>query len=438
MRRPTPVFVLALALTACNGGGTTSTTTAETGDPTDTAATDPATDTTPTGDASGDPLLCGNGELDPGESCDGAALDGKQCVDVDPTRPGGTLACSATCSFDVSGCEAGPGTALVALNEVSAKGATEGPYAGKGDAIELINAGLNDADITGWKLSDDPAFPVDKTYVFPAGSKLAPGAYLVLVTLDPDTSEGEFPFGISTSKEETLTLADAGGVTIDQLIVQGADATVSYCRLPDGAGAWQTCDLTLGGANMTASSTCGDGTIEAAETCDGAELGGATCQTLGFTAGALACSATCTLDASMCESDSSVVINELESTTDQIELYNAGPGEVDISGWILTDDQVDANYDPDLDLEKLVFPPGTTLAADAFLVSPPGDLPGQHPFGLAGSGDTVTLLDADLALVGQVSYGNDQASTSYCRVPDGPGGAWMADCTPTPGAANNP
>ena len=156
---------------------------------------------------------------------------------------------------------------------------------------------------------------------------------------------GDFPFGISASKEETMTLADQGGVMVDQLIVQGADAEVSYCRLPDGTGAWQTCDLTLGGPNVSASMTCGDGKIDGTEICDGAELGGATCQGLGFKGGTLVCSSSCVLDASMCDSGSMVVINELESVEDQVEIHNAGAAAVDISGWILTDDDVDANYD---------------------------------------------------------------------------------------------
>ena len=439
-----PTLALALALTACNGGGSTSTDTPAT-DPTgDTTATAPtgddtaATDdtTTPTGDDSGDPALCGNGQLDPGEDCDGALLDDKQCVDVDPSRPTGELACAATCSFDVSGCDADLESAVIALNEVSAKGATEGPYADKGDAIEIFNAGMSAADLSGWKLSDDPAFPIDKTYVFPPGSTLAPGAYFVLLTLDAGTGEGDFPFGISTSKEETLTLADASSVTIDQLIVQGADATVSYCRLPDGTGAWQLCDLTLGTANVAASATCGDGVLGGTEPCDGDELGGQTCEALGFPGGALACTAACVLDTSKCESASEVALNELESTDDQIELHNAGAADVDISGWILTDDVVDANYDPAADDEKLVFAAGTSIAAGEFLVVPAGDLPGQHPFGLSGSGDAVTLLDADLGLVSQVAYASGQAAQSYCRIPDGPGGAWVANCQPTFGAAN--
>lgn len=45
---------------------------------------------------------------------------------------------------------------------------------------------------------------------------------------------------------------------------------------------------------------CGDGAIQGAELCDGAALGGATCESLGYARGALACDATCRRDASAC------------------------------------------------------------------------------------------------------------------------------------------
>lgn len=49
---------------------------------------------------------CGNGVLDPGEECDGTNLDEMTCGLVVPTRPGGTLACTPTCSFDTALCVA--------------------------------------------------------------------------------------------------------------------------------------------------------------------------------------------------------------------------------------------------------------------------------------------------------------------------------------------
>ena len=47
--------------------------------------------------------------------------------------------------------------------------------------------------------------------------------------------------------------------------------------------------------------SCGDGRIEGDEACDGENLGAATCQSLGFDAGELACTHECTYDDSDCE-----------------------------------------------------------------------------------------------------------------------------------------
>lgn len=401
-----------------------------------TTASNPTTASDPTTGGDGS---CGDGHQDPAEICDGPDLAGKQCSDLDDAFVGGTLACAADCgSFDTTQCMIDPKAPLVALNELTSKGVQDGQYAGFGDAIELYNAGGAPADISGWQLSDDPTLPADKTYVFPPGSTLKPGEFLVLVEYDENSMLGEFPFGLASDKLETLTLADADDVPRDMLSVNGDDAVFSYCRLPDGTGDWQLCTQSFGAANIGLPDlNCGDGIVNGDEACDGADLANQTCETLnlGFVGGVLACGPACSFDASGCLTET-MAINELESVDDDIELYNSGNQAVDISGWILTDDLVDNDYDPLNDPEKLVFAAQTTLAAKQFLVVKKGKNPGEHIFGLGAAGDTVTLLRPNLELVDQVSYGADEALTSYCRLPDGPGGAWTVDCTPTLGTGN--
>ena len=185
-------LILALSLlAACGDNSGTATDASSTGD----ASTAPTSATdTPTG-----PAVCGDGTRDDGEDCDGDDLADQTCAGLDPMWSGGTLACSADCKYVTSGCDSSPGAADVALNEVTSKGASDGPFADKGDAIELTNVGAAAIDLAGWKLSDDPTFPIDKTYVFPPGSSLAPGEFFVLVELDTNTMEGELPFGLSSS-----------------------------------------------------------------------------------------------------------------------------------------------------------------------------------------------------------------------------------------------
>ncbi len=64
---------------------------------------------------------------------------------------------------------------------------------------------------------------------------------------------------------------------------------------PDGA----TADVMTpgdGGPQGDADRTCGDGILSGGEECDGSNLGGMTCQDLGFDSGVLACDAECHLD----------------------------------------------------------------------------------------------------------------------------------------------
>jgi hypothetical protein len=328
----------------------------------------------------------------------------------------------------------GGGAGMVVLNEISSGGALTGSLMGR-DVIELHNLGDAQVDLSGFRLSDDPLLPADKTYVFPAGIVIAPGGWLVLSQLDDMAGTGDFPFGIAQDQEETIVLADGGGTVVDTVTFDGADAIVSYCRLPDGVGAWVKCDQTFEAANAGASNMCGDGVLGPPEQCDGTDIGPATCEALGFMGGALDCRFDCTHDTHGCDGGSELVINELESVDDQIELYNGGP-DIDISGWILTDAAGGPGYDPDADVESLTFATGTELAAGAYFLIPKGTLKNQHPFGLGADGDTVTLMRPNFSIADQVKYGPGEADISYCRIPDGPDGEWMPMCKATPGASN--
>ena len=436
--------LVALLPCACNptqadpdgdGGSAAPTTDAPTTDP---PTTDPSPPDDPTTDSptTGPAFECGNAVIEAGEECDGPELAGKQCADLDPAYTGGALACGGSCTLDASACTLAPDVAKVVLNELTSKPVPSGMYAGPGDAIELHNVGKQPADLSGWKLSDDPTFPPERTYVFPPGSALAPGEFRVLVALDEETLAGDYPFGISDNLVETITLVDAADGIVDSVVVDGYKAAVSYCRVPDGLGPWAQCEQTFGAANELAATACGNGELEDAEQCDGS-VGGDTCQSLGlgYDGGALACTGKCTFDVSACTTTSTLVINELESTADQIELFNAG-GPIDLSGYALTDEAVGPGYDPALDAMALVFPKGTMLGKSAYLVVSQGMEPGQHPFGLAAKGDRVTLIKPDKTIADQVTYGDQQAAISYCRQPNGPGGAWTADCVPTLGAEN--
>ncbi len=63
---------------------------------------------------------------------------------------------------------------------------------------------------------------------------------------------------------------------------------------------------------------CGNGLLESPEECDGSDLGGATCVSLGYTGGTLACSPDCTLDTSRCipRPGSEICDNQIDDDSD--------------------------------------------------------------------------------------------------------------------------
>lgn len=135
-------------------------------------------------------------------------------------------------------------------------------------------------------------------------------------------------------------------------------------------------------------------------------------------------------DTDVVEPPPAILINEVASSidpSDWVELYNAGSSEVDISGWVMRDD------DP---THEFVVPADTTLAAGAYLVLDQDiDVFG---FGL-GSTDSVILSTADGVLVDSVSWldGDAPDGATWARLPNA-GVTWATSWEPTPGAANVP
>jgi hypothetical protein len=70
-----------------------------------------ACDAAPAASVCVNPGHCGNGRLDPGESCEGTNLSGETCASVTGGRsPSGTLHCSASCTFATNECTGAGGS----------------------------------------------------------------------------------------------------------------------------------------------------------------------------------------------------------------------------------------------------------------------------------------------------------------------------------------
>lgn len=128
--------------------------------------------------------------------------------------------------------------------------------------------------------------------------------------------------------------------------------------------------------------------------------------------------------AASAQTQSTVRINEVESSDgssgDWIELVNTGTAAVNVSKWILKDNDDSHSYK---------IPSGTSLAPHAYLA-----LNVESSFGL-GSSDAARLFTADGSTVVDSYTWTSHASTTYGRCPDGTG-AFTTTTAPTTGTAN--
>jgi hypothetical protein len=119
------------------------------------------------------------------------------------------------------------------------------------------------------------------------------------------------------------------------------------------------------------------------------------------------------------------VTDENDEHEDWIELYNKTGQTVDLSDYYITDN-------PD-NLNKWGFPGGTMLAANDYLILWADEDSAQGPlhcnFKLAATGETLYLLDGNLALVDSVAFGTQLADKAYARVPNGTGSFFIQNHT---------
>ncbi len=135
-----------------------------------------------------------------------------------------------------------------------------------------------------------------------------------------------------------------------------------------------------------------------------------------------------------------VVINEVlahadDPYVDAIELFNPGDAAIDLSGWLMTDDDTRPQS------EWVTLPAGATLDAGGFYVIE--DTGNDWPFGLSEAGDNVFLFrpnplgGAPIQVVA-MRFGASPRNVSFIRYVDSVGKARfpMQSGGPTLGAAN--
>ncbi len=257
----------------------------------------------------------------------------------------------------------------VRINEVESNGGTPG------DWIEFYNASDVAVDLSGYIVQDNS----DKNpYTFPAGTVVAPGAFLVIDEVNDGT--GDFDYGLG--KDDSVRLFSPDRVLVDETTWPGHAATT--WGFNDATGEWaESLHDTKGTANTFEVDAAPEANIVLNE----------------------------------------VIYDEVSGYTDRVEIFNAGTDAVDLTGYTMADDK-DGRFSTALS--------GVTLAPGEFFVFVQDE---HFDFGL-GKGDWIRLFDETGALIDDFRYENTSPIATFARCPDG-SGEWAAATTATPGAAND-
>ena len=255
------------------------------------------------------------------------------------------------------------------------------------DLVELYYDGATALSLAGMSLSDDPEQPAQ--FVFPDGSKIAPGEYLVLFA-DANTATSGIHLGFGLDGEgDGLYLYDPAGTLLDSVEFGTQLPDLSIGRLGD-SGPWHLTIPTFGEANVA--------------------------HPLG--------------------SPDAIKINEWLASgqvlfsADFIELYNPQASPVDLGEMCLTSDPVrqPAKYR----IGPLSFIAGTGYATFWADNSPD---PGHVSFRLSADGQMIGLSDRQLKGIDKVLFGPQTTDFSEGREPDGADAVAILPL-PTPGVAN--
>ena len=287
---------------------------------------------------------------------------------------------------------ASAGGNTVRISEVlasnSAYPAPDGSYP---DFIELFNAGRAEVDLSGCGLTDNGRLV---KYVFPEGTVLPAGGYLVVWCDSASTNESYAAFSIAKDGGETLALLNRHGVAIDSAETVPAVRNQSMVRDGDG--------FVL--------SDCATPGFENSERGYAAYL------------------------ASRDDAAEPVHLSEFMSSnslyptpdglfSDWIELFNGGSADVDLCGYSLSDTEEEP---------KFTFAEHTVLPAGDYLLLLCGD--GGLGFSLASAGgEVLCFLSPEGKVIDRVETPALEKDTSYAWID----GAWTLSAPATPGFENS-
>lgn len=376
------------------------------------------------------PNNCGNGQVEAAEQCDGNNLDGESCVSQGFTS--GVLACTAQCTFNVSGCDSvspACGNAILETGEQCDRGQLGGatclslgymggqlgcsegcnydtsncvgevPVCGDGvrdasedcDIFDLGGESCADQGFDGGTLqcSASCTFDLSQCVFQDCGDGvLGPGEQCDGGNLDGQScvslgwDDGTLGCtNVCTFDESWCFMNPCGNATID--FGEECDTTNLDGQSCQSLGfdigtlaCQQNCNFDTSGCDFV---QCGDGQVGPGEDCDGGDLAGATCVSLGFDGGALACSPFCTYDTGGCTTSTACsptggplscgsVSSENTSTSplaaDAMDVYN---GNGCYSQWQMDGPEIVYSYSPGATNEGVMIEL-TGLSADLDLI----------------------------------------------------------------------
>lgn len=291
----------------------------------------------------------------------------------------------------------------VALSEImiSNKGSVPDNLGGYPDYIELHNGSSERADISGYGLSD--SLLEGAKYVFPAGTVLEPGAYVV-VWCGGEAEDGmHAPFKLSAGEEAVLF--DASGRPLDTAVLNSVDSGMVLRREGE---VWTQAKPCPGYPKTEAGMAEYEASLKETE-----DMG--------------------LYINEFMASNATTICDSFGSYSDWIELYNSTDTDMDISGFGISD-----NLSQPM---KYRFPDGTTIAAKGYLVvfcsgnegMQNGEL--HAPFGLRSYGEDVVIANRAGRIIDSYSFKNQETDVSVARIPDG-AGELQPNSQPSPGYPN--
>ena len=141
-----------------------------------------------------------------------------------------------------------PSGPIIRLSEVlAANRSVQLPDGTTPDLVELVNLGTEPADLGGFRLTNDPEDP--DRFIFPTGTVLKPGAYLVLRAATGPADQGYLGFRLNADGDGLWLYApsDQGLLLIDSIRFGPQIPDLSVARMPDGS--WKLAEPTFGRPN---------------------------------------------------------------------------------------------------------------------------------------------------------------------------------------------